>query len=135
MGSLVGLAATLWTAWSAYRSKRYYLLVGRVPELIGDLVALNRALAKAIAEGGSDAELRQQALPVLKQMRVTLESIGGKLGRRQGRDFRALARRIRQMEDVRDLNDPARLDVLWAESVALVAQAGQLVNDAKFARD
>lgn len=130
LGSLVGLGATLWTAWSAYRSRRYYLLVGRVPEHVEALRAGTRDLA--IANGDPDAERRDQLI-ALKNTRVALESIARNIGRKHKRGFITLRDRIEAVEQ-NDPLDPNELDNIWAEAEALANKAQEIVRDEKFAR-
>lgn len=130
LGSLVGLGATLWTAWSAYRSKRYYLLVGRVPEHVEGLRAGIRNLA--VANSDPDAE-RRERLIALKMIRVALESVARNIGRRHRGEFDSLKKRIGQIEQSDPLN-PEKLDDIWAESQALASKAEEIVKDEKFAQ-
>lgn len=128
LGSLVGLSATLWTAWSAYRSKKYYLLVGRVPEHVEALRIGTRDLA--VANGDPDAERRDQ-LMALKNTRVALESIARHIGRKHKREFTYLRNRIETVEQ-NDPLDPNELDNIWAEGEALANKAEEIVRDEKF---
>jgi hypothetical protein len=130
IGSLVGLAATLWTAWRAYQSKRYYLLVGRVPEQLEVL----RAHAGDLARANLDPRRpRSDVLNALKQVRVTLESIADNLGRNERKAFARLARRIRQVEQADSL-DADTVSRVWAESQALASRIDETIQNRKFAR-
>lgn len=62
LGSLVGLAATLWATWHAYQSKAYYLLIGRVPENINVLRESASELAAANRNPPSERRERLVAL-------------------------------------------------------------------------
>jgi hypothetical protein len=130
LGSLVGLAATLWTAWSAYRSKRYYLLVGRVPDHIESLRASTSDLVNAIND--PDAE-RRDRLRALKGVRIALESIARNIGRTYRSEFLDLKAKIKDIETEEPL-DPRILEHIWAEAEALADRAKEVVRDSKFAR-
>jgi hypothetical protein len=129
LGSLVGLAATLWTAWSAYRSKRYYLLVGRVSEQIEKL----QASTSALIEHNDPSADRKDRLRALKGIRVALESIARHVGRQHRDEFRALEAKIQKIEQEEFL-DSDELDEIWAEAEVLATKADALVRDAKFTR-
>ena len=130
LGSLVGLAATLWTAWSAYRSKRYYLLVGRVPDQIEDL----QASTSELVDINNDPEAeRRDRLRALKEVRIALESIARNIGWRHKSEFLDLKARITNIEQQEPL-DPDTLDDVWAEAEALAGKAEEIVRDSKFAR-
>jgi hypothetical protein len=130
LGSLVGLAATLWTAWSAYRSKRYYLLVGRVPDQIEDLQ--NSTSEPVDVNNDPEAE-RRDRLRALKEVRIALESIARNIGWRHKSEFLNLKARITKIEEEEPL-DPDTLDDFWAEAEALAGKAEEIVRDSKFAR-
>lgn len=130
LGSLVGLAATLWAAWKAYQSKRYYLLVGRVPD---GVKALRENTSKLAVANSSLTPKRKEILLALKGMRVALESIARNIGRRNREEFSELKRRIKQIEQQSSLN-PEELDEIYAEGEALAAKATEIVRDRKFSR-
>lgn len=146
IGSIAGFLATLWTAWSAYRSKRYYLLVGRVPEQIEELQ--NRTSELAEVNNNPDAT-RTDRLRAIKHVRVSLESIARNIGwkhtswildllaRSTGwisrSDFADLKSKIKKIEQ-EDSLDPVTLDDIWAESEALAEKAHNIVRDSKFVR-
>lgn len=130
LGSLVGLAATLWAAWRAYRSKRYYLLVGRVPENID---ALRTSASELAAANRNPSSERRERLIALKNMRVALESIARNIGRKHRGEFEELHRWIKKIEQNASLN-PDELDDVWAEGEALASKAEEIVSDHKFAR-
>lgn len=126
----MGLAATLWTAWSAYTSKRYYLLVGRVPDQIEDLQ--NRTSELVDVNNDPEAE-RRDRLRALKKVRIALESIARNIGWRHKSEFLDLKARITKIEKEEPL-DPDTLDDVWAEAEALAGKAEEIVRDSKFAR-
>lgn len=130
LGSLVGLAATLWTAWSAYRSKRYYLLVGRVPEQIRALRESTNRLATA---NNAPDRSRSTVLAALKHTRVAIESIRRNIGWKYRSDYSNLASKIRRVERSGTI-DPRVVDDIWAEAEALSNQAESIVQDRKFIR-
>jgi len=130
LGSLVGLAATLWTAWSAYRSKRYYLLVGRVPDQIEDL---QNSTSELVDVNNDPEAKRRDRLRALKEVRIALESIARNIGWRHRSEFLDLKARITKIEKEEPL-DPDILDDVWAEAEALAGKAEEIVRDSKFAR-
>lgn len=146
IGSLVGLAATLWTAWSAYRSKRYYLLVGRVPEQIDDLQDSTSELIDA--NNSPEADRRDQ-LRALKNVRIALESIADNIGWKHSSqsldllarntgwvrrsEFLDLKSKIEKAERKESL-DSNTLDNIWAEAEALARKAREIVRNSKFTR-
>jgi len=128
LGSLVGLAATLWTAWSPYRSKRYYLLVGRVPEYIERLRESTERLAVSNNAANRD---RSEILQALKHVRESVESIRRNMSWRKRSDFESLTNQIRQIENADSL-DPNVIDEVWTEAQALANRADDIVQDRKF---
>lgn len=145
IGSLVGLGATLWAAWSAYRSKRYYLIVGRVPEQIEELQDSTSELVEANNDPDAD---RKDRLRALKHVRIALESIARNIGWTHGKSLDLIARnvswvhrsefldlksRIRRIEQ-QDVLDSETLEDVWAEAEALARKTQEIVRDSKFVR-
>lgn len=130
LGSLVGLAATLWTAWSAYRSKQYYLLVGRVPEHID---ALRKSTNRLALSNNARTRDRSEILNALKQVREAAESIRRNVGWSNREDFGNLVDRIRQLEKAKSFA-PNVIDEIWTEGNALADRAESIVQDRKFTR-
>lgn len=130
LGSLVGLAATLWTAWSAYRTKRYYLLVGRVPDHIE---ALRRSTNNLAVANNAPNRERSEILSALKQVRVATESIRRNIFWKDRGDFRNLANRIRQIEQS-DSFDSNAIDEIWVEGEALSNRTEAIVQYRKLTR-
>jgi hypothetical protein len=125
LGSLVGLVATRWTAWQAYQSKKYYQLVGRVPDGI-----------RMLEEGTSrlyTADDEQEQRLALGQVRVGLESIARNIGKNDSEDSDALAGQIRQIEQSGSYSD-SEADDVYIEAQTLASQAETVVSDSKFLR-
>jgi uncharacterized protein YciI len=130
VGSIAGFLAKLLTWFWAHRSRRYYLLVGRVPNHIERLrQSTNRP---AILNSGPDLD-RSEILRALKQVREAAESIRRNVSWTERRDFANLVNQIRRIERANSL-DPTVIDEIWAEGEALADRADALVQDRKFTR-
>lgn len=146
IGSIAGFLATLLTWFWAYRSRRYYLLVGRVPEQIDELQKRTSELAEV--NNNPDAT-RKDRLRALKHVRVSLESIARNIGWKHASrirdrlarstgwisrsEFADLKSKIKKIEQ-EDTLEPETLDDIWAESEALAEKAHNIVRDSKFVR-
>lgn len=130
IGSIAGFLATLLTWFWAYRSRRYYLLVGRVPDHIERLRQSTNRLA--ILNSAPDQD-RGEILLALKQVREATESIRRNVSWTERRDFGNFVNQIRRIERANSF-DPNVIDEIWAEGEALANRAEALVQDRKFAR-
>ena len=130
LGSVIGFAFTCWAAWSAYRSKQYYMLLGRVPDGIRNLSSASRAFASAV---GEQPLVRGDVMVALAEMRTAAESIARNIGKNHQRNFIAFAQHVRRLE-ARNEFDSDELEDLWATSKGLIASASSIVEDTKFTR-
>jgi folylpolyglutamate synthase/dihydropteroate synthase len=128
VGSIAGFLATLLTWFWAYRSRRYYLLVGRVPEYIERLRESTERLAVSNNAANRD---RSEILRALKRVRESVESIRRNMSWRKRSDFESLTNQIRQIENADSL-DPNVIDEVWTEAQALANRADDIVQDRKF---
>ena len=130
IGSIAGFLATLLTWFWAYKSRRYYLLVGRVPDHIERLRQGTNRLA--VSNNARDRD-RGDILRALKLVREATESIRRNVSWTERRDFANLLNQIRRLEGVNSF-DPTVIDEIWAEGEALADRADALVQDGKFTR-
>ena len=128
LGSLAGLFFTVWAAWKAYQSKKYYLLVGRVPENIAALREATTHLTQAL-----EITERSELLVALGEMRVASESIARNISKNDRQEFETLVDLIKEIEQRGEL-DLDELGDLWTIGETLALKAEELVNDAKFSR-
>lgn len=130
IGSIAGFLATLLTWIWAYRSRRYYLLVGRVPDHIERLRKSTNRLA---ISNNTPVRDRAEILRALKQVREATESIRRNVSWTERGNFGNLVNQIRQVERANSI-DPNAIDEIWAEGEALANRAEALVQDRKFTR-
>jgi hypothetical protein len=130
IGSIAGCLATFVTWWIAYRSRRYYLLVGRVPDHIE---RLRRSTSQLAVSNNKPTRDRSEILHALKQVREATESIRQNVSWTRRGDFGDLVNRIRRIENSSTF-DPNTVDEVWAEGEALAERAEALVQDRKFTR-
>jgi lambda repressor-like predicted transcriptional regulator len=128
IGSLVGLAATLWAFLRTWRFRRRYAIVVRVPD---QAETLRRRATRLLEVNNAADRNPADVASALKEVRVALESIARNLGSSHRADFDALERRIRQIETARAFGDVEALDEVWAESKALASKADAIVDDQK----